>query len=68
MLRISPAGEVDRVIEMPVKKPTKCCFGGPDLDVLYVTSLGETDDSPHAGALMALRPGVKGLPEPRLRL
>ena len=68
LLRISPAGEVDRVIEMPVKKPTKCCFGGPDLDVLYVTSLGATDDSPDAGALMALRPGIRGLPEPRLRL
>ncbi|HMQ39692.1 MAG TPA: SMP-30/gluconolactonase/LRE family protein [Paracoccus sp. (in: a-proteobacteria)] len=68
LLRISPAGEVVRVIEMPVKKPTKCCFGGPDLDVLYVTSLGETDDSPDAGALMALRPGVKGLPEPRLAI
>ena len=68
LLRISPAGEVDRVIEMPVRKPTKCCFGGPDLDVLYVTSLGATDDSPDAGALMALRPGVKGLPEPRLAI
>lgn len=68
LLRISPAGSVDRVIDMPVKKPTKCCFGGPDLDVLYVTSLGATDDSPHAGALMALRPGVKGLVEPRLAI
>lgn len=68
LLRISPAGEIDRIITMPVRKPTKCCFGGPGLDVLYVTSLGATDDSPHAGALMALRPGVKGLPEPRLRL
>lgn len=68
LLRISPAGEVDRVVEMPVKKPTKPCFGGPDLDVLYVTSLGATDNSPNAGALMALRPGVTGLPEPRLAL
>lgn len=66
LLRISPEGDVDRVIEMPVRKPTKACFGGPDLDVLYVTSLGAADDSAHAGALMALRPGVKGLPEPRL--
>lgn len=68
ILRISPAGKLDRVIAMPVRKPTKICFGGPDLDVLYVTSLGATDTSPHAGALMALRPGVTGLPEPRLPL
>ncbi|MFD1798092.1 SMP-30/gluconolactonase/LRE family protein [Paracoccus aurantiacus] len=68
LLRLSPDGEIERVIEMPVKKPTKCCFGGPDLDVLYVTSLGATDDSPHAGALMSLRPGVKGVAEPRLAI
>lgn len=68
LLRISPAGKVDRIVDMPVKKPTKCCFGGPDLDVLYVTSLGATDDSPDAGALMALRPGICGLPEPRLAI
>lgn len=68
LLRIAPTGEIDRIIDVPVKKPTKCCFGGPDLDVMYVTSLGASDDSPDAGALMALRPGVRGLPEPRLAI
>lgn len=68
LLRIAPDGTVERIIETPVKKPTKCCFGGPELDVLYVTSLGATDDSAAGGALMALRPGIRGLPEPRLPL
>ncbi|SDE49387.1 Sugar lactone lactonase YvrE [Paracoccus isoporae] len=68
LLRIAPDGRVAREIALPVQKPTKCCFGGPDLDVLYVTSLGETDPSEHGGALMALSPGVTGLPEPRFDL
>ena len=33
-----PTGRVDRVIETPVANPTSCCFGGPDLATLYVTS------------------------------
>ena len=37
--RITPAGKVDMVIDMPVEKPTKPMFGGPGLDTLYVTSL-----------------------------
>jgi hypothetical protein len=29
---------VDRKIDLPVSQPTSCCFGGPDLTTLYVTS------------------------------
>lgn len=36
--RISPAGQLDRVVELPTTNPTACCFGGRNLDVLYVTS------------------------------
>lgn len=68
LLRIAPDGAVEREIALPVRKPTKCCFGGADLDILYITSLGETDPSDHAGALMSFRPGVRGLPEPRFPL
>ena len=31
----------DRVIAMPVKKVTSVMFGGPNLDVLYVTSMAK---------------------------
>jgi sugar lactone lactonase YvrE len=48
-----------------------CNFGGPDLDVLYVTSgtvfvsEAERARQPLAGALFAVRGlGVRGLPEP----
>jgi sugar lactone lactonase YvrE len=68
--RYAPNGEVDRVIALPVQRPTACAFGGSDLGVLYVTSarFGLTEEElargPLAGSLLALDPGVRGLPEP----
>ena len=53
-------------IEVPVRKPTCCAFGGSDLVTLFITTsrLGETAEAlarePLAGALFALRPGVSG--------
>lgn len=72
LTRFSPDGRRDRTIEMPVSRPTMCAFGGPDLDILFVTSGTEHLDAaelarqPQAGGLFAFRPGVRGLPEPRL--
>ncbi|OYV06485.1 MAG: calcium-binding protein, partial [Verrucomicrobiales bacterium VVV1] len=39
LCRYAPDGRLDRVIDMPVKKVTSVIFGGPELDVLYVTSM-----------------------------
>jgi sugar lactone lactonase YvrE len=69
--RYAPDGSTDRVIKMPVQRPTSCAFGGEDLSILYVTSasLGLTEkqrlDAPLAGGLFAIDAGVTGLPEPR---
>ena len=65
--RFAPDGSLERLIEIPVRHPTSVCFGGPDLDVLYVTSISRStnlaDDSPDAGGLFAIEGlGVKGLP------
>jgi sugar lactone lactonase YvrE len=65
--RLSPEGEVIEKIDMPVQRPTSCCFGGPDLDKLYVTSasLGIEEDSlemqPCAGGLFLLETGARGV-------
>jgi gluconolactonase len=34
----SPAGRVIETHPVPASRPTNCCFGGPDLSTLYVTS------------------------------
>jgi sugar lactone lactonase YvrE len=71
VVRYTPRGGVDRVVPMPVANPTCCCFGGPGLDTLYVTSArqrlapGELARQPLAGSVFALNPGVRGLPESR---
>ncbi len=72
--RYLPDGTVERVIEMPVKKVTSCMFGGPDLDILYVTSMAKPplprfpSDGVQRGALFAIHGlGLTGLPEPRIR-
>lgn len=66
--RFTPAGRLDRSLELPVKKPSMCAFGGPRLDTLYITSIRpegiDLSDQPLAGALFALTPGVRGMPEP----
>jgi len=68
--RFAPDGTMVRKIEMPVRHPTSATFGGPGLDILYVTSISRSthlaDDSPGAGGLFAVEGlGVKGLPAHR---
>jgi L-arabinonolactonase len=36
--RHTPDGKVDRIIDMPVSRPSCCTFGGVDLKTLFVTS------------------------------
>jgi sugar lactone lactonase YvrE len=69
--RYSPEGRLLRVMDVPVPYPSCPCFGGPELDTLYVTSIRDSgnvlrSDAPAAGALVELRGiGVRGLPEVR---
>jgi len=70
--RFAPDGRLDRAVRFPVSHVTSCCFGGPNLDELYVTTASMTETGPFdaerlarepaSGSLFRLRPGVKGLP------
>jgi len=63
VVRVHPSkpGVVDCVVHLPVKSPTSCTFGGPDLDELFITTRG-----PDGGGLYRVKMpfGVRGLPEP----
>jgi sugar lactone lactonase YvrE len=69
--RYAPDGRVDRTLHLPVQRPTSCAFGGPNLDVLYVTTAcqrlteAERAAQPLAGMLLALDPGAHGVAEPQ---
>jgi sugar lactone lactonase YvrE len=69
--RYRPDGTLDRVVELPVARPTSCAFGGGDLGDLYITSArtGLTAEAleaqPHAGSVFVLKPGVAGRPANR---
>lgn len=71
LVRYRPDGSVEREVSLPVSNPSCLAFGGPDLDILYVTSAWFTLDAaarerePLAGSLFAFRPGVQGLPAAR---
>ena len=68
-MRYAPDGRVDRVVELPVRNPTSCCFGGDKLDVLFVTSASDARLTSEVttdvcGRLICLDVGTSGLPEP----
>jgi len=69
VVRYAPDGHIDRVIEMPVLNPTCVAFGGANLDTLYITTARyrmtteQLAAEPASGALFAIKPGVRGLPD-----
>lgn len=67
--RFSPVGELLQSLPVPVAKPSMCAFGGPNLDLLFVTSILPPKLAPEQaglnGAVWVLQVGVRGLPEPR---
>lgn len=60
--RFSPSGALAAEIHLPLRFPTSVCFGDLALDTLYVTSAQGSEPEQHAGQLLALKPGVSGLP------
>jgi sugar lactone lactonase YvrE len=70
ILRISPAGAIDHVIEMPVSNITHCCFAGADLKTLFITtaSLQSPAEEKYAGGLFAIPVDVSGLPINKFRV
>lgn len=73
ILRIDPStGKIVHTIEFPAQQITSAAFGGPNLDILYVTSAAQERNAPQpkpAGQLFAVTGlGVRGLPMNKVRL
>ena len=62
--------ELDRIL-LPVKHATCCCFGGPDLDCLFITTSSidaPEAEYPLAGSIFMVKPGVRGRAVDRFRV
>ncbi len=64
-----PDGKIERVLEVPVPKPTAIAFGGSDMKRLFITtaSIGMNEaqlaEAPWSGCLLACDLDVAGLPD-----
>jgi sugar lactone lactonase YvrE len=72
--QFDPDGRLVRHVRLPIANPTMCAFGGPDLDILYVTSASRfLDDAarraqPLAGHLFAVTGlDARGIAEPEFK-
>lgn len=69
--RYTRDGQLDRSVRVPVPRVTCCTFGGPELDTLFITTAragleqAALERASLAGGVFAIKPGVRGLPEPR---
>ncbi|GHA87578.1 MULTISPECIES: SMP-30/gluconolactonase/LRE family protein [Streptomyces] len=62
--RYAPDGRVDRIVHLPVRRPTACVFGGAGLRDLYISTARTGLDAPHplSGSLLVLPDAGRGLP------
>jgi sugar lactone lactonase YvrE len=66
--RYAPDGRLDRRVEVPAEQSSSCTFGGPDLDLLFITTARKgfppegRPEQPLAGGLFVCRPGPRGRP------
>lgn len=73
--RFDPStGSMIDFIEVPAPHTTSCCFAGPLLDHLVITTArqdmtaGELQSCPDSGSVFIAKPGVKGIPSYRCGL
>ncbi len=68
VLKLGPSGEVLQDIPVPVQCPTMPCFGGADLQTLYLTTArqkrpaAELQRYPESGCVFSMQVDVPGLP------
>ncbi|MDQ7993521.1 MAG: SMP-30/gluconolactonase/LRE family protein, partial [Propionicimonas sp.] len=65
--RFDPSGGVSEVVELPVSRPTSCCFGGAGLATLFITTSRDgitTEEEPEAGSVFCCTPGTAGAEVP----
>ena len=70
VVRYTPSGEVDQVIEMPVENITNCVFGGKDLKTLFITSANNPGKNQNEldGSLFSINLNYQGLEDHKSKI
>ena len=68
VIKLNSQGNIIMQIDLPIPRPTSCCFGGEDMSTLFVTSarirLSTTQliEAPESGSIFTIRTKSKGVP------
>jgi sugar lactone lactonase YvrE len=62
VVRLTPDGEIDRVLEVPAKTVTSVCFEADDGHNLYVVTADNTDEPERGGTIFRIPVDVAGAP------
>ena len=69
--RFLPDGTIDGILEMPVPQVTSCAFGGPDRNLLFITTAArnlDLNEFPLAGGVFCAKTSVTGQASPRFKV
>ena len=62
--KYTPGGDLAGIVDVPTARPTSCAFGGPELDVLYITTAQKEPGlvrRSNGGGVYAVQTGSRGL-------
>ena len=68
IVRFTPSGKVDQIIEMPVQNITNCVFGGKDMKTLFVTTASNEDKNNLDGSLFCINLNYQGIEDNKSKL
>ena len=68
IVRFTPSGKVDQIIEMPVQNITNCVFGGKDMKALFITTASSEDKNNLDGGLFSINLNYQGIEDNKSKL
>lgn len=70
VVRLTPTGEVDHIIEMPVENITNCVFGGKDMKTLFITTASNKGKNKNDldGSLFSINLSYQGIEDNKSKL
>ena len=70
IVRFTPSGKVDQIIEMPVQNITNCIFGGSDMKTLFITTAGNEGKNKNDldGSLFSINLNYQGIEDNKSKL